>query len=128
MSSGSIVPPTSQIRPTANVELGSNAISELPACGISPAVACPARRREAGRRHRAAPAAVADVEGMGLCRLYVHVDRGISGALSRRRQTLVSAARRIDCGTDRFVRHALLRSTHLRGRAAVVAPANETPI
>ena len=50
----------------------------------------------------------------GLRGLYVHVDRGNRGALSGRRQSLVSAARRIDCGADRFVRHALLRSTHVR--------------
>src|SRR4029434_3278228 len=58
-------------------------------------------------------------------RLYVHVDRSIRGALSSRRQALVSAARRIDRGAERFVRHALLRSTRFRGRDAVIAPAKE---
>src|SRR4029434_9389107 len=47
---------------------------ELPPRGISPAVACPPRHREAGRSHRAAPATAADVEGMGLRRLYLTVD------------------------------------------------------
>ena len=44
---------------------------ELPARGISPAVACLARHREAGRSHRVAAATAADVEGMGLRRLYL---------------------------------------------------------
>ena len=35
-----------------------------------------------GRSHRAAPATAADLEGMGLRRLYLHVDRGNRRALS----------------------------------------------
>ena len=61
---------------------------EFPAHGISPAVAYPARHREAGRSHRAAPATAADIEGMGLRRLYLHVDRGDRGALSGSRRHL----------------------------------------
>src|SRR4029450_1063691 len=55
---------------------------ELPPRGLSTAVACPSRHREAGRSHRAAAATAADVEGMGLRRLYLHVDRGRGGACS----------------------------------------------
>src|SRR6185436_14612904 len=79
---------------------------ELPPRGISPAVACPARHREAGRSDRAAPATAADVEGMGLRRLYLHVDRRIRGALPRERRRLVLAAYRLDRVAGGFVRHA----------------------
>ena len=94
---------------------------ELPARGISPAVACPARHREAVRSHRAAPATAADVEGMGLRRLYLHVDRGNRGALSGRRRALVLAARRVDRVAGGFVRHASGESPRFRGGDAVVA-------
>src|SRR4030095_11520744 len=55
---------------------------EIRARGISTAVACPARYREAGRSHRAGPATATDVEGMGVRRLYLHVDRGNRSPLS----------------------------------------------
>jgi hypothetical protein len=74
--------------------------------GYPPAVACPPRHREAGRSHRAAPATAADVEGMGLCRVYLHVDRGIRVALSGGRRGLVPAAARVDRVAGGFVRHA----------------------
>ena len=61
--------------------------------GISPTVACPARHREAGRRHRPAPATAADFEGMGLRRIYHHVDCGDRGALSGSRRPFLGARR-----------------------------------
>src|SRR4029453_9646670 len=79
---------------------------ELPPREISTAVACPPRHREAGRSHRAAPATAADVEGMGLRRLYLHVDRSIRGALPRGRRRLVFSAYRVDRVAGSFVRHA----------------------
>src|SRR4029453_17137461 len=79
---------------------------ELPPREISTAVACPPRHREAGRSHRAAPASAADVEGVGLRRVYLHVDRGNRGALSGRRQALVLAACRVDWIAGSFVCHS----------------------
>src|SRR4029450_3588978 len=79
---------------------------ELSARGISPAVACPARYREGSRSHRAALATAADVEGMGLRRLYLHVDRGSRGALSGWRRSLVVVAGRVARVAGGFLRDA----------------------
>ena len=88
----------------------------------SPAVACPAGHREAGRSHRAVPATVAGLEGMGLRRLYLHVDRGSRGALSGWRRGLVLAARRVARVAGGFVRHALGESRRFcEGDAGVAA-------
>ena len=61
-----------------------------------------------------APATAADVEGMGLRRLYLHVDRGSRGALSGRRRRLVLAARRADRVAGGVVRHAPGESPRFR--------------
>ena len=49
------------------------------------------------------PAPAADVEGMGLRRLHLHVDRGSRGALSGGRRGAVLAARRVARVADGFV-------------------------
>jgi hypothetical protein len=66
---------------------------EFPAPGVPAAATCLARHREAGRRHRAASAMAADLEGMGLRRVYLHVDRGNCRALSGARRRVVVAGR-----------------------------------
>ena len=68
-------------------------------------------------------ATATDFEGMGLRRLYLHVDRGSRGALSGGRRGLVLAARRIARVAGGFVRHASGESRRFReGDAGVAAP------
>ena len=86
---------------------------ELPARGVSAAATCLARHREAGGRHRAAAATAADVEGMGLRRLYLHVDRGNRRALSGGRREIVVAGR-VARAAGGFVRDAPGESPRFR--------------
>jgi hypothetical protein len=69
----------------------------------------------------AAPATAADVEGMGLRRLYLHVDRGNRGALSGGRWGLFLGARRVDRVAGGFVRLTLGESPRFREGDAGVA-------
>jgi hypothetical protein len=88
---------------------------EFPARGIPAAIACLARPREAGRRDRAAPASAASIEGMGVRRVYLHVDRGNRGALSGGRREVVVAGG-FARAAGGFVHHTLGGSPVREGR------------
>ena len=61
--------------------------SDIPSSCVS------SRHREAGRSHRAASATAAELEGMGVRRLYFYVDRGSRGALSGGGREVLAACR-----------------------------------
>ena len=67
------------------------------------------------------------VEGVGLCRLYLHVDRGNRGALSGGRRGLDVGARRLDRIPGGVVRDAIGESPRSRTTGRGVASRKEAP-
>src|SRR4029079_5730580 len=84
---------------------------QLPPRGLPPAAPCSARDGETVRSLRVPPATVVVVEGMGLRRLYLHVDCGVCGALSGGRPSLVPVTTHADRAARDFLRHTLGESS-----------------